>query len=163
MTKTIIDTLKKYKFVALILLVGLVLMLLPSGEKSSTTESESGGETYSLAETERRLEALLKNVQGVGQVNVMLTLKSGSTLELAEDSSTSMRESETKRESDVVTVSRGSGGEEVVVTRERYPTYQGAVVVCEGGGNSAVRLSVIEAVSVLTGLGSDKITVVQWK
>ena len=163
MSKTIIDTLKKYKFVALILLVGLVLMLLPSGEKEQRMENDSGTESFSLAETERRLEALLKNVQGVGQVNVMLTLKSGSTLELAEDSSTSMRESETKRESDVVTVSRGSGTEEVVVTHERYPIYQGAVVVCEGGGNSAVRLSVIEAVSVLTGLGSDKITVVQWK
>ena len=163
MRKNVIDTLKKYKFVALILLVGLVLMLLPSGEKDKNTEDKSSGETFSLAETERRLEALLKNVQGVGQVNVMLTLKSGSTLELAEDSSTSMRESETKRERDVVTVSRGSGTEEVVVTYERYPIYQGAVVVCEGGGNSAVRLSVIEAVSVLTGLGSDKITVVQWK
>ena len=163
MSKTIFDTLKKYKFVALILLVGLVLMLLPSGEKDKAAEGESGTENFSLAETERRLEALLKNVQGVGQVNVMLTLKSGSTLELAEDSSTSLRESETKKESDVVTVSRGSGVEEVVVTYERYPSFQGAVVVCEGGGNSAVRLSVIEAVSVLTGLGSDKITVVQWK
>ena len=146
----------------LILLVGLVLMLLPSGDSGDTRERESSGTTYSLEETERRLEELLKNVQGVGQVNVMLTLKSGSTLELAEDSSTSLRDSETKRERDVVTVSRG-GGEEVVVTQERYPIYQGAVVVCEGGGNSAVRLSVIEAVSVLTGLGSDKITVVQWK
>ena len=163
MRKNVIDTLKKYKFVALILLVGLVLMLLPSGEKDRNTEDKISGETFSLAETERRLEALLKNVQGVGQVNVMLTLKSGSTIELAEDSSTSMRESETKRESDVVTVSRGSGTEEVVVTYERYPLYQGAVVVCEGGSNSAVRLSVIETVSVLTGLGSDKITVVQWK
>ena len=163
MSKTIFDTLKKYKFVALILLVGLGLMLLPSGEKDKAAEGESGTENFSLAETERRLEALLKNVQGVGQVNVMLTLKSGSTLELAEDSSTSLRESETKKESDVVTVSRGSGVEEVVVTYERYPSFQGAVVVCEGGGNSAVRLSVIEAVSVLTGLGSDKITVVQWK
>ena len=102
-------------------------------------------------------------MQGVGQVNVMLTLKSGSTLELAKDSSTNVRDNETKRESDIVTVSRGSGSEEVVVTQERYPIYQGAVVVCEGGRNSAVRLSVIEAVSVLTGLGSDKITVVQWK
>lgn len=162
MTKTIMDTLKKYKFVALILLVGLVLMLLPSGDSGDVSERESSGTTYSLEETERRLEALLKDVQGVGQVNVMLTLKSSSALELAEDSSTSLRDSETKRERDVVTVSRG-GGEEVVVTQERYPTYQGAVVVCEGGGNSAVRLSVIEAVSVLTGLGSDKITVVQWK
>ena len=163
MKKTAIQVLKKYKFVALILLVGLVLMLLPTSDGKSEVEREEGREMYSLSQTEQRLESLLRNMQGVGQVNVMLTLKSGSTLELAKDSSTSVRDNETKRESDVVTVSRGSGSEEVVVTQERYPVYQGAVVVCEGGGNSAVRLSVIEAVSVLTGLGSDKITVVQWK
>ena len=58
MSKTIIDTLKKYKFVALILLVGLVLMLLPSGEKDQRMENDSGTESFSLAETERRLEAL---------------------------------------------------------------------------------------------------------
>ncbi len=159
---TVIQVLKKYKFVALILLVGLVLMLLPTSEGKTESKTEDS-EAYSLSQTEERLESLLRNMQGVGQVNVMLTLKSGSTLELAKDSSTSVRNSETKRENDIVTVSRGSGSEEVVVTQERYPVYQGAVVVCEGGGNSAVRLAVIEAVSVLTGLGSDKITVVQWK
>ena len=163
MKKTVIQVLKKYRFVALILLVGLVLMLLPTSGGKTESEGDKQGETYSLSQTEQRLESLLRNMQGVGQVNVMLTLKSGSTLELAKDSSTSVRDSETKRESDVVTVSRGSGSEEVVVTQERYPIYQGAVVVCEGGGNSAVRLAIIEAVSVLTGLGSDKITVVQWK
>ena len=163
MKKTVIQALKKYRFVALILLVGLVLMLLPTSGEKTEGEREEHGETYSLSQTEQRLESLLRNMQGVGQVNVMLTLKSGSTLELAKDSSTSVRDNETKRESDIVTVSRGSGSEEVVVTQERYPVYQGAVVVCEGGGNSAVRLAVIDAVSVLTGLGSDKITVVQWK
>lgn len=163
MAKALVEKLKKYKFVALILLVGLVLMLLPSGERSESKPAESSEEVFSLEQTERRMEGILKDIQGVGQVNVMLTLKSGATLELAKDSVTSVRESETKRESDVVTISRGSGGEEVVVTQQRYPLYQGAVVVCEGGGNSAVRLTVIEVVSVLTGLGSDKITVVQWK
>lgn len=163
MANVLIEKLKKYKFVALILLVGLVLMLLPSGERGESAPAEGGEELFSLEQTERRMEGILKDIQGVGQVNVMLTLKSGATLELAKDSSTSVRESETKRESDVVTISRGSGGEEVVVTQQRYPLYQGAVVVCEGGGNSTVRLTVIEVVSVLTGLGSDKITVVQWK
>ncbi len=163
MKKTAIQVLKKYKFVVLILLVGLVLMLLPTSGGKTEGGNDEHSEEYSLSRTEQRLEALLRNMQGVGQVNVMLTLKSGSTLELAKDSSTSVRDNETRRESDIVTVSQGSGNEEVVVTQERYPIYQGAVVVCEGGGNSAVRLSVIEAVSVLTGLGSDKITVVQWK
>ena len=68
-----------------------------------------------------------------------------------------------RQDSQVLTVNRGSGKQEVVVTRRLYPTYQGAVVVCQGAGDSRVRLRVLETVSVLTGLSSDKISVVQWK
>ena len=44
-----------------------------------------------------------------------------------------------------------------------YPVYQGAVVVCEGAERAAVRLAIVEAVSSLTGLGSDKISVIKMK
>lgn len=46
-----------------------------------------------------------------------------------------------------------------IVTRILYPTYRGALVVCQGGDRADVRLAVTEAVSVLTGLSSDRITV----
>ena len=68
-----------------------------------------------------------------------------------------------RQDSQVLTVNRGSGKQEVVVTQRLYPTYQGAVVVCQGAGDSRVRLRVMETVAVLTGLSSDKISVVQWK
>ena len=45
------------------------------------------------------------------------------------------------------------------MTRILSPTYRGALVVCQGGDRADVRLAVIEAVSVLTGLSSDRITV----
>ena len=162
----LISYVKKYKYVALVALVGVVLMLLPSGgssESQDSTEPVNVSEAYSLQETEKRLEQLLGRIRGVGQVQVMLTLKCGSALQLAENSSTSQRETEARQERDVVTIHRGSGYEDVVVTEQVYPTYQGAVVVCQGAGDSGVHLAVIEAVSVLTGLGSDRITVVQWK
>ena len=154
----LISYVKKYKYVALVALVGVVLMLLPSGgkEQQDTTEPVNVSEAYSLAETEQRLERLLGRIRGVGQVEVMLTLKSGSSLQLAENRSTSLRDTEDRQERDVVTLNRGSGYEDVVVTEQTYPVYQGA-------GDSSVHLAVIQAVSVLTGLGSDKITVVQWK
>ena len=161
----LISYVKKYKYVALVALVGVVLMLLPSGgkEQQDTTEPVNVSEAYSLAETEQRLERLLGRIRGVGQVEVMLTLKSGSSLQLAENRSASLRDSEDRQERDVVTLNRGSGYEDVVVTEQTYPVYQGAVVVCQGASDSGVHLAVIEAVSVLTGLGSDRITVVQWK
>ena len=53
----LISYVKKYKYVALVALVGVVLMLLPSGgkEQQDTTEPVNVSEAYSLAETEQRL------------------------------------------------------------------------------------------------------------
>ena len=162
----LISYVKKYRYVALVVLAGVVLMLLPSGKGEQQTSSDQPvnvSEAYSLAETEKRLEQLLGRIRGVGQVQVMLTLKSGSSLQLAENRSTSLRDTEDRQDRDVVTLNRGSGYEDVVVTEQTYPVYQGAVIVCQGAGDSGVHLAVVQAVSVLTGLGSDKITVVQWK
>lgn len=107
---------------------------------------------------------VLGSVEGVGKVRVMLTLRSGETLSLAEDSSSALGSGgDVRQDSQVLTVNRGSGRQEVVVTKRMYPTYQGAVVVCQGAGNSRVRLQVMETVAVLTGLSSERISVVQWK
>lgn len=155
---------KRYKYVVLVALVGVVLMLLPSGGgEQQTAEGADISEDAALTETEQRLERLLGRIRGVGQVQVMLTLKSGAALQLAENRSSTLRDTDTQQQRDVVTLNRGSGYEDVVITRQTYPVYQGAVVVCQGAGDSAVQLAVIQAVSVLTGLGSDRITVVQWK
>ena len=60
------------------------------------------------------------------------------------------------------TVVLGSGaGAEVVVTHSRYPRFVGALIVCEGGDRADVQLNVTQAVSALTGLSSDRITVVR--
>ena len=69
---------------------------------------------------------------------------------------------ELRRQREPVTLNRGSGYQDVVVTRETYPVYLGAVVVCQGAGSGGVRLAVTEAVAALTGLPADRITVVQW-
>ena len=159
------DIFRKYRAVGLVLLAGLLLLLLPTG-KSSGQERQTSDDTqlYSLEETEQRMAEVLGTIDGVGRVRIMLTLRAGSSLRLAEDSSLSdSTGGQTKQEKQVLTVNRGSGRQEVVVTQQLYPTYQGAVVVCEGAGSSSVRLAVVNAVSVLTGLSSDRISVVKWK
>ena len=67
------------------------------------------------------------------------------------------------RQQETVTLNRGSGYEDVVITQQMDPVDQGAVVVCQGADQPSVRLAVTEAVAALTGLSSDKITVVKWK
>ena len=156
------DILKKYRFAALVALAGVVLMLLP-GKKDSMPDAETAErETFSLEETERRMAEVLGAMDGVGRVQVMLTLKNGPELELAEDADDTDRDGELRRQREPVTLNRGSGYQDVVVTRETYPVYLGAVVVCQGAGSGGVRLAVTEAVAALTGLPADRITVVQW-
>ena len=153
---------KKYRLVLLIVLAGLLLMLLPGGSGQETEEVRQERETFSLEETERRMEEILSRIEGTGKLQLMLTLKSGSQLYLAEDTDESADGEEVQVQHETVTLHRGSGYEDVVITRQIYPMYQGALVVCQGADKAAVRLAVTEAVAALTGLSSDKITVVKW-
>ena len=150
------DIFRKYRAVGLVLLAGLLLLLLPTGKSS-------GQERQTSDETEQRMAQLLGRMSGVGRVQVMLTLKTGPTLQLAQDMDLEQEEGSLRQRSQPVTVNRGSGWQEALVTRQDYPVYQGAVVVCQGAGSSAVRLAVTEAVAALTGLSTEKITVVQWE
>ena len=131
------DIFRKYRAVGLVLLAGLLLLLLPTG-KSSGQERQTSDDTqlYSLEETERRMAQLLGRMSGVGRVQVMLSLKTGPTLQLAQDMDLEQEEGSLRQRSQPVTVNRGSGWQEALVTRQDYPVYQGAVVVCQGAGSS---------------------------
>lgn len=163
MREKVVEIWKKYQISLLILVVGIALMLIPTRKFSAEKSEEKASlQPFSLADTQAEMERILGNMVGVGRVNVMLTLKSGNALQLAEDKDYSERETEKKQGSQVVKLNRGSGTQEVVITNEIYPTFLGAVVVCDGANDPAVRLTVTEAVSVLTGLSSDKISVAKW-
>lgn len=156
--------LEQYKYVALILCAGLLLMLLPSGTQSRESAAEpppvspNTASDFDLEELEAKLERALSQINGVGEATVVLTLRSGAEEVLAQDTS---QGSSTDRET--VIVSTGSGTEEAVSVKTIYPEFQGALVVCEGGGSASVKLEVLKAVSAMTGLSSDQISICQRK
>ena len=57
----------------------------------------------------------------------------------------------------------GSGYQETVTIQEVYPRYQGALLVCPGGDDPSIRLQLTQAMSALTGLGADKISISKGK
>ena len=62
------------------------------------------------------------------------------------------------------TVITSSGGVQSGLIRTvTPPTYLGAIIVCQGGGNPSVRLAVANAVASVTGLGLDRISVLEMK
>ena len=149
----------------LFLVLGIVLMLLPGGNaEAEPTAGRPDAEAFDRGAVQEEMENILRAIDGVGELRLMLTVDSGTKRELAQDTTTERSGSEdVKRKSETVVVGTGSGTQEVVVTNRVYPRYVGALVVCEGGGSAGVRLAVTQAVSALTALPSDKITVLQGK
>lgn len=147
---------QQYKYILLVVLAGVVLLLLPTGGTNSREDvprqPDSG---FDLEAMERKLERALSRISGAGEVTVVLTLKEGSRQVVAQDTQVSEKE----RRSQTVVLSSGSGTEEAVCLQSIYPKYQGALVVCTGGGDARVKLELLEAVRALTGLSAEKISV----
>ena len=80
---------------------------------------------------------------------------------LAHNTETEIREEGESLRRETVVISQGSGQEAVVITGASYPIFRGAVVVCEGGDRPSVQLAVTKAIAALTGLSSDKISVIK--
>ena len=154
------EKLKKYRYPALILALGVLLLLLStglSGDRETDTVPEVQ-ENFDLAAFTRETENLLSQVQGAGQVQLLLTLETGGTRDYLMDSS--QRLSGDSRDTQTQAVLTGSGsGQAPVQVELRYPEFRGAVVLCQGAGAPEVVLALKEALSSLTGLGMDKITV----
>lgn len=167
LSKTILAGLKKYKYAVLILLLGIALMLLPFGKKEETTETEVQVETLSdeayAQALEQRLEDMLCQVSGAGQVRVMLTLQTGSRTEYQTDTQISDSETQSQEERKTVILSEGSAYDKAAVSAVQYPRFQGALILCQGADQSTVRLSLVNAVAALTGLSSGQITVIKMK
>ena len=166
----LLDFLKKNKFVILILVVGLILMTIPSGEKQEeknlpAQETKSFSEVEYATQMEERLEEILSRVKGAGKVDVMLTLQRGSYTQYQSDIQIDRSENDgttqTGEDKKTVILSEGSAYDTLAVSTVEYPLFQGALIVCSGADSASVKLDLILAVSALTGLSSDHITVVK--
>lgn len=155
--KTVLD---RYRYALLVVAVGVILLMFPTGESRTKAEEVPADREafFQLEELEEKLARTLSDIRGAGETSVMLTLKSGSRQVLAQDTQS---RGEGERSISTVTLGRGSGSQEVVPLQTVAPQFRGALVVCPGGDDPGVRLQVIRAVSALTGLGSDCITVCQ--
>lgn len=151
--------LNQYKYVLIVIAAGLLLLLWPSKkEEQPISVGTSVEESFDLAELEEKLAHTLSQVEGAGKVTVTLTVKNGMEQVLASDRSTSVTEHGSSIEEKTILINSGSGQGTVRIT-QRWPTFQGAVVVCGGGDDVEIRLLMTQAVSALTGLGADRITV----
>lgn len=182
----------------LFLLAGVFLMLLsfPGEEKKEVKErpaesgkQAAGTEEHGLASwnisgplsspsyeerLEKRIRELLRSVEGVGQVDVMVVLKStgqkvlrvdrsgSSTVTKETDSAGGSREiTESQSEENTVLPQSGGGSNEPVVEKELCPEISGIVISADGGGSPEVCSEISQAMEALLGLPAHKIKVLK--
>ena len=168
----VLKKLEQFKFAIAVALIGAVLLMLPVKQAPQKTQEPPAAQEESSREAlyttqESELAQILSMIDGAGRVEVMLTYKSSEKLIFQTDTTQSVTQKDADQNTDTKTqtvlVSSGSSQQQAVVQQTLYPACQGAVVVCQGADKPQVKLDVVNAVSSLTGLGSDKITVVKMK
>lgn len=159
LTKKLPKLLEKYKYALLIVLLGLCLLAIP-GKKAALAPDVTEAAAVSNT-TQAELETILATIQGAGKVRVMLTEAVGRQTIYQTDEDSDTGESSRSVRRDTVIVSESARGESALVVQVNPPQYLGALVVCQGADSAAVRLAIVEAVSKVTGLGANRISVLK--
>lgn len=156
------EQLKKYRYAALVLLIGILLMMLPQhtapSQETTTVQPEVSCDTL-----QDSLSQILSKMDGAGKVQVLLTESESQRIlyQSDENRSQSGDSNDLRRETVIIT---GSDREENgLVQQTQSPVYLGAIVLCQGADSPSVRLALVEAVANATGLSTDKISVLKMK
>jgi stage III sporulation protein AG len=146
-----------------------------SKQKNTSISSETGDESDIYTKTlEERLKKVLTKVEGIGSVEVMITLKGSKELILLKDAPyTQERMNEDdgeggkrenisiSKEESTVMVNKGNGESLPYVIQELEPKVEGIVIIAEGGDISEIKAEITEAVQVLFDIPAHKIKVMK--
>ena len=152
----------RYRYPISILLVGLVLMMIPTKSKV-TAQTEVVSVQSKQSTTAEQLEQILSQIQGVGKVKIMLTIASGETILYHNDQDSNSGNGSASVRQETVIITDANRNQQALITQILPPKYQGAIVICQGADNPSVKWAVVDAVSKATGLGADQISVMKMK
>lgn len=152
---------RKYRWAGLVLAVGLLLMCFPQDQKNEPVPVKQ--EVPQEASLQQSLEEILSKLDGAGKVKVLLSISTGERYHYQTDEDLNRQESSTDQRKETVIVTSKNREEQGLLHRTDPPTYLGALVLCQGADSAQVRLAVVDAVSTITGLGADQISVLKMK
>lgn len=146
-----------------------------SSEENVPASAKGAGESAYEAQMEARVKEILRHVDGVGQVDVMIVLKSSEEKVLRVDRNSSVsdtkeqdsqggtRSSQSSQTQESTVLSGGGSGQGSVpfVEKELRPEISGIVISAAGGGSPTVKAEISAAMEALFGLPPHKIKVLK--
>ncbi len=173
----------------IILLIGILLLVIVfpspsenrgdgSEEEGTQTAADGWAETSSLGEYEAYLEKktaeMLRQVEGVGEVTVMITLKSDGQKIIEKDQSSSGQTTEetdsaggtrtvedTSSDKTSIYEQDADGSSTPYISKELSPEIGGVIVIADGGDNAVTAQNITEAVQALFGVEAHKIKIMK--
>lgn len=158
--------LKNYRLLVVLGIIGMILILMSELISSGEQQKDTNEKLYKRSEyeeyMERQVEKILGKMEGVGKVNVMLTVEGTEeyvyAVESKENSSSSSENSSSQSETNCVFQQKG-GDKEALVKKIINPSITGVVVVCDGGDDLQVKEKIYEAVSVSLNIPVNRICI----
>lgn len=142
-----------------------IAMTTPVAEASTVTKEDKSGYDTQI---ERRLEGILKQIEGVGNVEVMVTLAETKEIVLAEEMNQTQEKTEEKDSTNGTrTINKESTQNKVVmadgnkpyIVKEEMPKISGVLVVAEGGDDINIKNTIIQSVSSLLDIPVHKVSI----
>ena len=182
------EKLPKKNQLLLILLAGILLLVIvfPVPEQSGSSPDQKTEDTEQVLSSdirdngdyekylEEKTARVLEDVEGVGEVTVMITLKSDGQKIIEKDQQSSSQTTEEEdsqggtRTSNDISSDRTSiyeqnsdGSQSPYVSKELLPEIEGVVVIADGGDNAVVVQNITEAVQALFGVEAHKIKIMK--
>ena len=171
-----LPTLKTSKWFLLLGMVGVLLLLLSEctpksnpSTPSATSSVQSTAEDY-VKNMEQRLKQMIEQIDGAGKSEVMLTLQNSGesiyatqtknsedhTEDIGEGNSKKTSKSELEQET---LIYEGTDGKQALLITQKEPQINGVIVACEGGENAVVQARIIQAVTTVLNLSTNRVCV----
>lgn len=163
---------KNFKIIVLVIIciIGIILFLKmtstkSTSSKSTTVSSSSYKTTLEYSEIlENKLENLLSQIKGAGNVKVMISLEGSPELVYAMDSNEKVSNNQngsttTSASSPILIENKGSSSP--LILTEKLPKVKGVIVVSTGASDISIKLDILNSVSTLLDISIDKINVLK--
>lgn len=165
---------KKIKFIVIAGFLGILFIFLSTGKPDSADKNLQKSVLPSTfmqeltTQMENKLQAVIGNIQGVGNCQVMVTFENGieyvyaneskATSDVLDEGESGKKQEKISSENNLVIIEQGNGKEALKV-KEIQPKVRGVVVVCDGAQDVAVRQQIIDAVTTSMDISSAKVYV----
>lgn len=160
----------KIIILSIIVLIALIMFIGISDNTTSTKDSSLNEDrTYQTTleyckQIENKLETLLSQIDGAGQVKVMITVDGSPELVYASDTDTktsSNSNGTTSTSSSSLIIVSGNGNSNALILTENLPAVKGVIIVSSGASNISIKLDILNAVSTLLDISTDQISVLK--